>query len=472
MPSTPVVVLDSTLTDIANAIRSKTGGSATMTPSEMSAQIMSIGGGEDEPMFEINSTTGMFYTDMVAPLKKMLVNITPIQSGSGTPSPTNVRPISGHTSVSVTVSPTASPSDGTTYTTALGRTVYGGTLDVLSGALTVDRAMADLGTLTWGKASGSASNVRFYSLSLQSVIKKMPDNNTAGNIICSDYENTTANKGYSGKVHPAITEDRDGTISVYNEAYASVTASEFKTAMRGVQLCYELATPQTYQLTPQQINTLMGNNAVIVDGASAIEVVYLSHVLPTEYQAVEYIENTSTSYIDTGYSMTSDVTEQTVQFFSKPSDASSLFGAERSGAYTGVPWTTTGGVSPSAVFIGSTKNAITEAIQKGIWHTLTIKTTSDTDGSLTVDGYEQAFTYTGGVLKGYPIWLFNNNNASTAQYAKNRIARFQISDNGVKVRDLVACYRKADDVAGMYDIVNNVFYTNAGTGDFSVGSDV
>lgn len=34
---------------------------------------------------------------------------------------------------------------------------------------------------------------------------------------------------------------------------------------------------------------------------------------------------------------------------------------------------------------------------------------------------------------------------------------------------LYPCYRKKDDVAGMYDIVNNVFYTNAGTGTFEVG---
>lgn len=42
MPSTPVVVLDSTLTSIANAIRSKTGESATMAPGQMPAQIASI----------------------------------------------------------------------------------------------------------------------------------------------------------------------------------------------------------------------------------------------------------------------------------------------------------------------------------------------------------------------------------------------------------------------------------------------
>lgn len=51
MANTPVVVLDDTMTSIANAIRSKTGGSATMTPGQMPAQIMSIpsGGGVGIP---------------------------------------------------------------------------------------------------------------------------------------------------------------------------------------------------------------------------------------------------------------------------------------------------------------------------------------------------------------------------------------------------------------------------------------
>lgn len=51
MANTPVVVLDDTMTSIANAIRSKTGGSATMTPGQMPAQIASIpsGGGVGIP---------------------------------------------------------------------------------------------------------------------------------------------------------------------------------------------------------------------------------------------------------------------------------------------------------------------------------------------------------------------------------------------------------------------------------------
>ena len=39
--------------------------------------------------------------------------------------------------------------------------------------------------------------------------------------------------------------------------------------------------------------------------------------------------------------------------------------------------------------------------------------------------------------------------------------------------DLVPCYRKIDNVIGMYDIINETFYTNASSdGSFTKGGDV
>lgn len=44
-------------------------------------------------------------------------------------------------------------------------------------------------------------------------------------------------------------------------------------------------------------------------------------------------------------------------------------------------------------------------------------------------------------------------------------------DNILKV-DLVPVVRQSDNVAGMYDIINNTFYTNSGTGTFGIGNNV
>lgn len=49
---------------------------------------------------------------------------------------------------------------------------------------------------------------------------------------------------------------------------------------------------------------------------------------------------------------------------------------------------------------------------------------------------------------------------------------FKISDGTTLVRDLVPCYRKSDSVIWMYDVVNDVFYTNSWTWTFTKWSDV
>ena len=46
------------------------------------------------------------------------------------------------------------------------------------------------------------------------------------------------------------------------------------------------------------------------------------------------------------------------------------------------------------------------------------------------------------------------------------------SNSNVIAREMYPCYRKADNEPGMYDIINNVFYMNAGTGTLNVGPDV
>ena len=48
----------------------------------------------------------------------------------------------------------------------------------------------------------------------------------------------------------------------------------------------------------------------------------------------------------------------------------------------------------------------------------------------------------------------------------------KIYEQNVLVRNYIPCYRKADNVIGLYDKVNGVFYTNAGSGTFLKGSDV
>lgn len=58
---------------------------------------------------------------------------------------------------------------------------------------------------------------------------------------------------------------------------------------------------------------------------------------------------------------------------------------------------------------------------------------------------------------------------STRQLDSVMIFYFKCEENGVAVRDMYPAIRNLDGVLGMYDIVNDVFYTNAGTGTFNGG---
>ena len=70
------------------------------------------------------------------PLKSHTVAVTATQSGSGTPSPSNPRPISGYSAINISHSD-ADTSNPTVYTTQIGSTVYGGEYDARTGVLTV-----------------------------------------------------------------------------------------------------------------------------------------------------------------------------------------------------------------------------------------------------------------------------------------------------------------------------------------------
>lgn len=146
--------------------------------------------------------------------------------------------------------------DGTTYITDLGQTVYGGKLDVVSGELTVDRAMVDLGSLSavynstwqcWYLASGiSGANV-------------VGSNNDAPSAI-SDRMTAVKASGYTSS-------HSTGTFS-QNTSGAWFFDNGSETQLNGT-LVYELAEPQTYQLTPQQVELLLGQNNIWSDSGAS-----------------------------------------------------------------------------------------------------------------------------------------------------------------------------------------------------------
>lgn len=152
-------------------------------------------------------------------------------------------------------------------------TIYGGTINLDTGILTVDTLRVDLGSLSW---SASSAPIVFFA-----------DPRTLGEFIgvgktfiaCDSYQ-CQDNAGGVGTVR----NYPDGSIcgftnpdAYYHRIYVKDTrfndANEFSNEVNGVYACYKLATPQTIQLTPQEINLLKGINNIWTDGDS-IELTY------------------------------------------------------------------------------------------------------------------------------------------------------------------------------------------------------
>lgn len=183
---------------------------------------------------------------------------------------------------------TFEPYNGNTYTTSLGRTVYGGTLDVASGVLTVDKVMLEwLSSSNFGKGGATTVDEFFLRPSLAGVSGSWRD---AEHIICSHAKNVESTSG----VTAPYTQMGSGQPRIVFPLSMGMSLANFKTWLdeqqtngTPLQVCYMLATPQTYQLTPQQVTLLLGENHVWSDGAITMQYGDDPNSLwnPTQYDA-------------------------------------------------------------------------------------------------------------------------------------------------------------------------------------------
>ena len=288
------------------------------------------------------------------PMRKLEVEIEPVQSGSGEPSPTNVRPISGWDECNVSVvgknlsksqvnnsvlcsvkkgvtytlsfdgnvganikkntnsgevviwgpqlpltftadedfnlflnawnanisniqvevgnqATEYKPYNGTTYTIDLDGTRYGGTLDVVSGALTVDRVGVDLSSVSFTYDSNNKRWNRQFS-DMKNYSARSAD------LMFEQYQATTS--AYTGDTGTAFAYGKD--IYIY-DANQSLTISG--------KCIYELATPQTIQLTPTEVKSLLATNNVFADTGDILDATYVRNANITINDLIRRIEN-------------------------------------------------------------------------------------------------------------------------------------------------------------------------------------
>ena len=138
------------------------------------------------------------------------------------------------------------------YTTP--QTVYGGTLDIVSGVLTVDRASVQSSNAS---EYGMNNGTQYYLKVAYASGIKTPSSPEA-TVISDKFKPEFS--GASGVVFL-----NTGGYIRFNTADSYDTVADMLGAVGAIQFVYPLATPITYQLTPSQVSLLTGTNIITCD---------------------------------------------------------------------------------------------------------------------------------------------------------------------------------------------------------------
>ena len=185
---------------------------------------------------------------------------------------------------------TYEPYNGNTYTISTGSagTVYGGTLDVTTGKLTVTSVMDTLTSSSSISGNGTLTYGGIQILYTPSQTKKYaPTSSDRGHGLLSNRFAT----GISQSATEGYVNGREGNGNIYFNMPSTVTTVALAQTWFGnnnTQIVYELATPLTYDLTAQEIDTLLGTNNVWSDSGQTT-VIYGTNpfylVNPTLFEA-------------------------------------------------------------------------------------------------------------------------------------------------------------------------------------------
>lgn len=181
--------------------------------------------------------------------------------------------------------------------------------------------------------------------------------------------------------------------------------------------------------------------------------------LPNEYQQIEYLESTGMQYIDTGvsgnaigtyeikFNMLGEGYQNYEMYFAGPLSAQ-------------VPKLYLNGDTAIVADIGTA--AYDLFTKDNNPHIIKI-----TNTEILCDNIIKA-TYEAKSWGDQSFWLFNAAEQSNL-YSTMRLYYLKMYSDGVLVRNYIPCYKKEDNISGLYDIVNNIFYENEGAGNFVAG---
>lgn len=226
-----------------------------------------------------------------------------------------------------------------------------------------------------------------------------------------------------------------------------IPASQFDTKILGIQ---------TGKLTNEQY--VKANN-------NLDEILYQSqNVLPNTYQEVEYIESIGTQCIDTNLPVTVDLRLE-IDFKLNSTGASRYIMGQYAANYGSFYMYQQGNLFQTAYGCTYSNTTKTVDTDRHYWKFYI------ENGQTKVECDNEVVLSKAILSNIEQIYICIAGSAHTKALSI-RTYGAKMYKNNVLVRNFIPAKRNSDNVLGMYDTVNNVFYTNEGTGDFVVGADV
>lgn len=198
------------------------------------------------------------------------------------------------------------------------------------------------------------------------------------------------------------------------------------------------------------------------------------------YTRLEYVESTGTEYIDTGYIFTSENEKITADFqvtnLAYGIQDKFLLGTQNTDISKGGLWVEQYRYSSSStarnwyVRFGSSASVFGLADNENARYQIELSKNTfklysgDTlIGSLSPDW--------GGTFQNTPLTIFGRLNVAGGEFigTPSKFWSFKIKNGDTLTLSLIPAKRNSDGVVGMYDLVSQTFFTNAGTGNFIAG---
>ena len=213
---------------------------------------------------------------------------------------------------------------------------------------------------------------------------------------------------------------------------------------------------------------LVGDDVVIAPPSIAKE------VLPNEYTQVEYIQTSGTQYINTGLFPDSNLKIETKIEVASTNQDISVFGSTT---------TTTGNSIGSYYHLTPYNNkwyyGANNSEGNGGSYSPTIGTQyeiifNDEDDGIKINGTSIASNRTFVGIANSTLTIARRGSSMNGRFGHFKYFYFKIydKDTNALVRDYIPCYRNIDGEVGLYDLVNDEFYSNTGTGEFTYGEEV